>query len=214
MKSLYIIAALAAFNFTAAQKTIALQKFKEVTFGSDSRVTMVRSHENKLVVQDSDDNDIEVKNEGKMLLISGDSEYTLYYTDAIANIIVGSDSSVQGDDEIKTNEFKIIAAADAVVQLNLNVQKLYTIAESDAVVTLTGKATNHDAVLSADALLNSVNLVTKNTVIKLSSDAAATITANDLVTAAVGSDGSLKIHGNPKSLVQSTGDDASVVVVK
>jgi len=69
-------------------------------------------------------------------------------------------------------------------------------------------------VLSADAILNSVNLVTKNTVIKLSSDAAATISANDLVTADVGSDGSLKIHGNPKSLVQSTGDDASVVVVK
>ena len=218
MKSLYVLTALAAFNLMAAQKTTQLKDFKGVTFGSDMKVTLVKSTENKLVTQgggdDEDDDEPTIKNEGTMLVLNGDdNNVTLYYKGALESIIVGPDSKLSSDDEIKAKEFKLIAGEDAVVSLNLNVEKLSTVVSADAVVTLTGKAKDHSATLSEDAVFKGTELLTENTSITLSPDADANITAKGLVNAFVGEDGSLKIHGNPKKVTQSKGEDASIVVV-
>lgn len=217
MKSLYVLTALAAFNLMAAQKTTQLKDFKSVTFGSDMKVKLVKSTENKLVQSggdDEDDEEIIIENEGGALVLNGDdNNVTLYYKSALESIIVGSDSQLSGDDEIKAKEFKLIAAEDAVVKLNLNVEKLSTVVSADAVVTLTGKANHHKAALSEDAVFKGTDFLTENTSITLSPDADANITAKGLVNAFVGADGSLKIHGNPKKVNQSKGDDASIVVV-
>ena len=218
MKSLYVLTALAAFNLVAAQKTTELKEFKSLTIGEDMKVKLVKSNSNKIVFNDGgedDDDALQIQNVNGMLVIGGeDNEFTLYYKDAIEMIVVGSDSDVYGSDEIKTKEFKLVAAEDAVVHLNLNVQKLSTVADADAVVDLTGTATDHNAVLSEDAVLKGINLTTKNTNIQLAPDAAASITANGVVDAVVEEDGSLKIYGNPKTVNKTRGEDASIVVVK
>ncbi|KGO85804.1 hypothetical protein Q765_14355 [Flavobacterium rivuli WB 3.3-2 = DSM 21788] len=215
MKSLYLLTALAAFNLVAAQKTINLESFKSLTTGEDMKVKLVKSNENKLVVANNDeDEEVTVENVGGLLILRGDdSNVTLYYKDNLEAIIAGEDSVISGNDEIKANEFKLVAGADAIVHLNLNVQKLFTVASDDAVVTLTGKATDHNAVLKDDAVLKGTDLLTVNTVIKLSADAVATITTKGTVNAEAGEDASLKIFGNPKTVNKSTGEDGSIVVV-
>jgi len=217
MKSLYVLTALAAFNLVAAQKTTQLKDFKSLTIGEDMKVKLVKSTENKLVSQgggDDDDDEIKIVNEAGALVLNGDdNDVTLYYKDALVSVIVGSDSQLNGDDEIKTKEFKLVASEDAIVRLNLNVDKLATVVSADAVVTLTGKAKDHNATLSEDAVLKGTDFLTENTSITLSPDAAANINAKGVVNAFVGEDGSLKIHGNPKKINQSKGDDASIVVV-
>lgn len=217
MKSIYVLTALAAFNLLAAQKTTQLNDFKSVTFGSDMKVTLVKSTENKLVTQGGgydEDDELHIENEAGALVLNGDdNNVTLYYKGALESIIVGSDSQLSGDDEIKAKEFKLVASEDAIVRLNLNVEKLSTVVSADAVVTLTGKAKDHNAALSEDAVFKGTDFLTENTSITLSPDADANITAKGLVNAFVGADGSLKIHGNPKKVNQSKGDDASIVVV-
>jgi len=215
MKSLYLLTALASFNLVAAQKTISLEEFKGINIGEDMKVTLVKSTDNKLITTNGDDDEVKVSNENGILLLNGDdSEVTLYYKGNLETIIVGEDATLSGNDEIKTKELKLVIGDDAVVHLNVNVQKLITVAKDDAVLTLNGKATDHIADIKDDAVLKGTDLVTVNTTIKLSADAAAGITVTNTVNAVAGADSSLKISGNPKKVIKSVGDDASVVMVK
>jgi len=91
---------------------------------------------------------------------------------------------------------------------------LLTSAASDANVTLTGKAVEHDAAIASDAELKAEHLITENTNIVVSSDGAATITANGIVNATVSSDGSLKIYGKPKKVNEVKSADAEITVMK
>jgi len=215
MKSLYLLTALAAFSYVAAQQTRNLESFKSLTVGQDMKVKLVKAKENKLIIANRDeDEDVTIENVGGLLIINGDdSDVTLFYKDNIEAIIVGEDTILSGNDEIKAKEFKLVAGADAIVHLNLNVEKLFTVAADDAVVTLTGKATDHNATLKDDAVLKSTDLLTVNTSIKLSADAVASITVKGIVDADAGEDASLKIFGNPKTVNKSTGEDGSIVVV-
>ena len=218
MKSLYVLTALAAFNLVAAQKTIELKEFKNLTLGADMKVTLVKSTSNKLVTAgggEDDDDELHIQNQGGSLTLSGtDDRVTLYYKDALENIIAGSDAELIGSDEIKSKNFNLTADSDAKIELKINVQKLQTNGRSDAQITLTGIATDHAANMSSDAKLDGLNLISENTVINLSSDASAVITAKGIVTANVSSDGSLTIYGNPKKVNQTKGSDATIQVMK
>jgi hypothetical protein len=215
MKAFYVMAALAAFNLAAAQKTIQLKEFKGLAVGADTKVTLVKSTENKLVVNGGDDEELGVENEGGFLTLNGaDFDITLYYKNSLESISAASDAQVYSKEEINIKDFSITAASDAKVELTLNVKKLHTTAASDAQVILTGKATDHDATLSSDADLKAEDLLTENANIVLSSDASAVITAKGIVNATVGSDGSLKIYGKPKKVNEVKGSDAQIVVVK
>lgn len=217
MKSLYLLAALAAFNLVSAQKTISLQEFKGIDIGEDIKLTLVKSKENKLVTVNSNDEDDDLKAEienGILSLNGYDSDVTLYYTGNLETIIVGEDAKLSGTDEIKTKELKLVIGDDAVVDLTINVQKLSAVVKDDAVLTLTGKAEDHVADVKDDAVFKGTGLQTVNTTINLSADAAAGITVTGNLVAVAGSDSSLKISGNPKKVTKTVGDDASVVMVK
>lgn len=216
MKTVLAITALITFQLAAGQKTIELKDFNNVNVGADAKVTLVKSSQNKLVVNGSDDDDLSVLDEGGFLTINGgeDLELTLYYKDNLESISAASDAEIRGKDEIKSTELTITAAADAKIELVINVKKLHTTVSSDAVVTLTGKATEHDAVVSSDANLKGQYLVTENTNIVLSTDGIAAVSAKGIVDAAVSTDGSLKIYGNPKKVNEVTSTDGHIMIVK
>jgi hypothetical protein len=214
MKSLYVLTALAAFNFVSAQKTISLDNFKGIDIGEDMKVILVKSNENKLVTTNEGEDEVKVSNHNGLLVLNGyDSEVTLYYKGILETIIVDEDATLSGNDEIKTKELKLVVGDDAVVDLNVNVQQLATVIKDDAVLTLNGKAANHSADVKDDAVLKGANLMTVNTTINLSADAVASITVSGMVSAVAGSDSSLKISGKPKKVNKSVGEDASVVLV-
>lgn len=214
MKALLALTALAAFNIAAAQKTIELKDFKSVTVGADTKVTLVKSSQNKLIVKGNDE-ELDIKNEGNTLIINGEElDITVYYKNNLESVLAASDASVYGKDEINAKEFSITAASDAKVELKLNVKKLNTAAASDAKVILTGKAQEHDAAIASDADLQAKDLTTENTNIVLSSDGSAVITAKGIVNATVSSDGSVKIYGGPKKVNEVKGEDGEIVVIR
>lgn len=216
MKTLLAIAALVSFQLAAGQKTIELKDFKELNVGADTKVTLVKSSQNKLVVKGSDEDDLSIVNEGGSLMLNGgeDLDITLYYKDGLESISVSSDAEVRGKDEIEAKEFTINAAADAKLELVLNVKKLKTTASSDAIVTLTGKAGEHHAVVSSDADLKSEYLLTENTNIVLSTDGTAAVSAKGIVDATVSTDATLKIYGNPKKVNEVTSEDGQIKVMR
>ena len=71
MKAFYVMAALAAFNLAAAQKTIQLKEFKGLAVGADTKVTLVKSTENKLIVNGGHNEELDVENVGGFLNING-----------------------------------------------------------------------------------------------------------------------------------------------
>lgn len=216
MKTTLLFAAFAVVNLAAAQKTTQLKEFKSLTIGSDVHVTLVKSNQNKLVVEKVRDEEPKIDNEGNSLSIKGgeNAKITVYYTGALENITAASDAKIYCKDEIKVPSLTITAASDAVVELNVNLKKLSTAANSDAKITLTGKAEDHTATYASDAQLNARTLVTENTSIVMSADASAEISAKGIVNATVASDASLKIYGNPKKVNEVKSSDAVIEVVR
>lgn len=217
MKTLLAITALVSFQFAVGQKTIELKDFKNLYVGADSKVTIKKSSQNKLVINGSDeDDDLSIVNEGGSLKLNGgeDLDITLYYKDGLESISVEADAEVTGKDEIKAKEFTITAAADAKIELVLNVKKLNTKASSDAIVILTGKAEEHKAVVSSDANFKGEYLQTENTSILLSSDGTASILVKGIVDANVSTDASLKVYGNPKKVNEITSTDGHIKIVR
>lgn len=215
MKALIALAALAVFNIASAQKTIELKDFKSVSVGADTKVTLVKSTQNKLVVKGDEYTDLDIENEGGTLSINGEGlDLTLYYKNDLESIAAASDAQVFGKDEINSKELSLAAASDAKIELRVNVKKLHTAAASDAKVTLTGKATDHDATISSDADLKGQDLLTENTSIVLSSDGSASITVKGTVNATVSSDGSLKVYGNPKKVNEVTAADGEISIIR
>lgn len=215
MKALVALAVLAVFNMASAQKTIELKDFKSVSVGADTKVTLIKSSQNKLVAKGYEDTDLDIQNEGGTLSINGEGmDLTLYYKNDLESIAAASDAIVYGNDEINSKELSIAAASDSKIELSVNVKKLHTAAASDAQVTLTGKATDHDATISSDADLKGQNLLTENTNIVLSSDGSAVITVKGTVNATVSSDGSLKVYGNPKKVNEVTAADGEISIIR
>jgi hypothetical protein len=214
MKTFLTLAALATFSMATAQKTTPLKDFKSLTVGADLKVTIVKSNENKLVTNNVEEDELQIEVKNGTLILNGDANnIILYYKSALENIVAASDAQISGIDEIKTPSLSVTAASDAKVSLHINVKNLSTAANSDAVVTLTGIASDHQASFASDAVFNGQELVTQNTSIALSSDARGVITAKGTVKAVVSSDGSLKIYGHPKNVTETKGSDAHIEVV-
>ncbi len=210
MKSIFLLAAVAIFQFAAAQTTVELKEFKNLTIGSDSEVKMIKSNKNQLVIEDEEG--ININNEGGSLVLNSDGSYILYFKGDIDNITIASDAVLVCEDEIKSNSLSITVDSDAVITLKVNVKQLQTTANSDAVINLTGKAVNHSTVFSSDAELNAKDLITENTNVVLSSDAEGVITAKKTVNATVSSDASLTIYGNPEKVNRNVSGDAEIIV--
>lgn len=214
MKKIFTLAAIAAFNLMAGQKNTDLKDFKSISIGQDMKVKLIQSSENKLTVSDGEEDELEISNDGGHLTLDGDAIIVIYYKDDLESITVGSDSEILGADEIKSQELRLTVGTDAVVKLKINVQKLYTYADADSKIKLTGKAIQHSATLSSDVQMSANDLLTDISNITLSSDAQASINTKGIVNATVSSDASLKIYGNPKKVNKVTGEDSEIVVVK
>ncbi len=213
MRVFLAIAALVSFQFAAAQKTIELEPFKRITIGSDIKLDMVKSNQNKLVFNDEETFEVEYNNDDNLVL-NGEGNATLYYKDDIESITLGSDATLKGKDEIKGKNFQLTAGSDSEVVLNVNVKELQVTAGSDSNVLINGKAKTMVATIGSDGEYNTEKLNVEDVTINMGSDAKGTITATGILTATVASDGSLKVYGKPKTVNEVKGGDAEVTIVK
>lgn len=213
MKTLFTIAAIAAFNLVAAQKTVQLKEFKTVSVSGDVQLALIKSSENKAVIE-SGDEEIQIKDGGNSLAINGEGKLVVYYSGALESISAGSDTAVSCNDEIKGKDFNLAAAADSKVKLNVNVKSLNVAAGADSQVKIDGKSETMVAAIASDGQFSVKDMDLVNVQIVLASDAQAVITAKGTVDATVASDGELVIYGNPKKVNEVKSGDAVITVMR
>ncbi|WP_330444001.1 head GIN domain-containing protein [Flavobacterium sp. C4GT6] len=207
MKKL-IVALLLFSGSLFAQETRNLGDFSTVKVFDQIHVLMVKSNENKIVISGHDSQDVEVvnkKDEVKIrmkfskLLQGDDISVTLYYK-YVDQVEASEGAYVSSEDTFKAVAFELNAKEGAQIKLNLDVDKLKSKIKSGAIITINGKASNHDVSINSGGILNSKDLNTAQTSVSITAGGEADVFATDFVDAKTTGGGDIDIYGDPKQV--------------
>lgn len=204
-----LIAALLLFSGSLlAQETRNLGDFSTVKVFDQIHVLMVKSNENKIVISGHDSQDVEVvnkKDEVKIrmkfskLLQGDDISVTLYYK-YVDQVEASEGAYVSSEDTFKAVAFELNAKEGAQIKLNLDVDKLKSKIKSGAILTINGRASNHDVSINSGGILNSKDLNTAQTSVSITAGGEADVFATDFVDAKTTGGGDIDIYGDPKQV--------------
>lgn len=207
MKKL-IVALLLFSGSLFAQETRNLGDFSTVKVFDQIHVLMVKSNENKIVISGHDSQDVEVvnkKDEVKIrmkfskLLQGDDISVTLYYK-YVDQVEASEGAYVSSEDTFKAVAFELNAKEGAQIKLNLDVDKLKSKIKSGAILTINGRASNHDVSINSGGILNSKDLNTAQTSVSITAGGEADVFATDFVDAKTTGGGDIDIYGDPKQV--------------
>ncbi|WP_433834532.1 head GIN domain-containing protein [Flavobacterium anhuiense] len=222
MRKLIIGAAILFVQMSFGQVTKELGDFDTVKVFDKLSVKVVQADQNKIVIKGSREAEVEVVNKNGILklrmpfpkLLSGnDLSITLYYKH-IELIDANEGATVTSNEAIKATSFKVSAQEGAIINVDLDVDKLKVSSVSGGSITLTGKASNQDASLGAGGYLLASKLETSQTTVSVSAGGKADVNASTLVDAKVSAGGSIYIYGNPKQVNQKTVFGGKIEIVK
>jgi len=213
MKKLMLIAFLGITQFISAQVTKNLGDFNTVRVFDRISVTLVKSTENKIVINGSRAGDVEVVTKNSDLkvrmklskLLNGENiEATIYYSNQINTVEASEGSFVGSQDTFKATAFELNAKEGATIKLNLDVAKLKTKANSGGILEITGKATNHDLAITSGGIFKGKELSTTQTSVSVSAGGEAAVYASEFVDAKTKAGGDINVYGDPKQVNQKT----------
>lgn len=213
MKKLIVIAFLMLIQVVAAQEvTKNLGDFTAVKVFDKISVKLVKANENKIVINGSKAEDVELVTKGNDLkirmkfskLLQGeDITATLYYK-TIDQVEVNEGAYVSSEDNFKTVSFVLNAKEGSKIKLNIDTQKLKSKMHSAGEIEITGKAANHDVTITSGGILKAKDFVTSQTTIGVSAGGQASINATELVDAKVRAGGNIDVYGKPKQVNKKT----------
>jgi len=212
MKKVMLMAFLGLSQFISAQVTKNLGDFSTIRVFDKINVTLVKSNESKIVINGTRAEDVEVvtKNDElkvrmklSKLLKGEDIQATVYYK-SIDHVEASEGSFVGSADTFNSTAFEVNTKEGSTIKLELEVSKLKSKSSSGGILDLTGKATNHDATLTAGGILKAKNLTTAQTTVSVSAGGEADVFATDFVDAKTKAGGDINVYGNPKQVNQKT----------
>lgn len=213
MKKVLLLAFLGLSQFISAQVTKNLGDFSTVRVFDQINVTLVKSSENKIVINGSKANDVEVVTKNSDLkirmklskLLKGENiEATLYYTGNINTVEASEGSFVGSQDTFKGTAFELNAKEGATIKLDLDVAKLKSKANSGGILEITGTAKNHDLSITSGGIFKGKTLTTTQTTVSVSAGGEADVYASEFVDASTKAGGDIDVYGNPKQVNQKT----------
>lgn len=213
MKKMMLVAFVVLSQMLSAQEVSKnLGDFTELKVFDRINVTLVKASENKIVVNGSRANDVEVvtkNNELKVrmkltkLLQGEDVSATIYYK-TINKIEASEGSYVGSSDTFKGGNFDVNAKEGANIKLALDVKTASSRAHSGGIVEFTGKANNHDITITSGGIVKARGLETSTTNVTISAGGEAEVKASQLVDAKTRAGGTVDIYGNPKTVNKKT----------
>lgn len=195
-------------SIAISQITKEVGDFNKVTSFDKIEVTLIEANENKVVLNGSGSEDVEVVNKNGELkirmpllkILSGGNVSATVYFKNIDALEANEGSRISSNATLEATSFDIIAKEGGEIKVKLNVSRVKIKISSGAKVYLSGKATNQDAVLGSGAVLEADTLTTTQTVITANSGGEADVFATELVDAKVRAGGNITIYGNPKQI--------------
>ncbi len=203
-----MVISLLSIQLSMAQIEKETGNFNKVTSFDKIDVTLIQADENKVIVNGSGANDVEIINKNGQLkirmpllkLLSGDNVSATVYFKNIDAIEANEGSRISSEGILEATSFDIIAKEGATIKVKLKCSRLTVKIASGAKVHLTGSAINQDVILGSGAVYEADNLSTTQTVITANAGAEADVFATELVDAKVRAGGNITIYGNPKQI--------------
>jgi len=184
--------------------------FNKVTSFDQIDVFLIKSNENKIIIDGKEADEVELVNKNGELkirmpltkLLAGDNISVTVYFKNIDAVEANEGSRIACGDKIKSNIFDIITKEGSEVKLILDVQKLNCKVSDGSKISIEGEAENQDVLVNSGGIYEAEKLKTEQTTITANAGGEADIFATNLVEAKVRAGGEITIHGKPKQINQ------------
>ncbi|MGL2962627.1 head GIN domain-containing protein [Flavobacterium sp. RSB2_4_14] len=205
-KILYSLLAVSSMAFGQIEKEVG--DFNKVTSFDQIDIFLIKSTENKVIIDGKESDEVELVNKNGELkirmpltkLLKGDNISVTVYFKNIDAVEANEGSRISCGDSIEATIFTIIAKEGSEVKLILDVSKLNVKVSDGSIVKLEGDSENQDIVVNSGGIFEAEKVKTKQTIITVNAGGEATIFATDLVEAKVRAGGEISIYGNPKQV--------------
>ncbi len=208
MKLVYSLLVFSSIAFGQVEKNVG--DFTKVTSFDQIDVYLVKSNENKVVIDGKEANEVELVNKSGELkirmplekILGGDHISVTVYFNNLSAVEANEGSRIACGDKIKATSFEIKAKEGSQIRLTLEVGKLNVRVANGSTINLEGSADNQDVLVNSGGIFEAKNFKTNQTVIALNAGGEADIYATDLVEAKVRAGGDITIYGKPKQINQ------------
>ncbi|MFN3967414.1 head GIN domain-containing protein [Flavobacterium sp.] len=209
MKNLvYSLLVFSSIAFGQVEKKVG--DFTKVTSFDQIDVFLVKSNENKVVIDGKEGNEVELVNKNGELkirmpldkLLGGDHISVTVYFENISAVEANEGSRIGCGDLLESISFDINAKEGSIIKLILATEKLNVRVANGSKITLEGTAENQDVLVNSGGIYEAEKLKTEQTTITANAGGQADIFATNLVEAKVRAGGDITIYGKPKQINQ------------
>ncbi|MFN8274488.1 MAG: head GIN domain-containing protein [Flavobacteriaceae bacterium] len=206
MKNLTFIFILTTFLGWSQEKNVG--DFNKVTAFDQIDVILIPSTENKVLLNGSGSDEVELVNKNGELkirmpltkMLSGDEVSATVYYKSISAVEVNEGSHIGSESVIHAQNFSLIAKEGGSIDLPLEVEQLQARLGDGSKVNLSGKASEQDVLINSGSEYQAENLHTSKTMATANAGGQAHIYATDYVDAKVRAGGEITVYGNPKNI--------------
>jgi hypothetical protein len=194
--------------FAQVEKNVG--DFTKVTSFDQIDVILVKSKENKVIIDGKEANEVELVNKNGELkirmpltkLLAGDHISVTVYFNNLTAVEANEGSRIACGDIIQSTSFEINAKEGSQIRMTLNVGKLNVRVANGSTINIEGNADNQDVLTNSGGIYEARNFKTKQTTITANAGGEADVFATDLVEAKVRAGGDITIYGKPKQINQ------------
>jgi len=209
-KLVYSLLVFSSVAFGQTKKEVG--DFNKVTSFDQIDVFLIKSDENKVILDGKEADEVEIVNKNGELkirmpltkMLSGDDISVTVYFKNIEAVEANEGSRIACGDKIKTSSFDIIAKEGSEVKLILQVDKLNARVANGSKINIEGSATSQDVLVNSGGIYEAEKFKTKQTTITGNAGGEAEIFATELVEAKVRAGGDITIYGKPKHINKKT----------
>lgn len=212
MKKIILAVAVCIAQFAAAQVKKNVGEFDKIKVFDRITVELIPSSEEKIEINGTRSNEVEVVNKNGELkirmalkkLLDGEEIETKVYFKKLTKIDANEGSFIGCDKPLNQTSIYASAQEGAQVKIALDVEKAEIKAATGGLIKLSGTAKNQDVSIGAGGILEAKNLKTSQTTVSVKAGGNAEVNASELVDARVTAGGKISIYGKPKEVKRKT----------
>ncbi|WP_333879065.1 head GIN domain-containing protein [Flavobacterium sp.] len=184
--------------------------FNKVTAFDQIDVLLVKSNENKVILDGKEANEVELVNKNGELkirmpltkLLGGDHISVTVYYKSITAVEANEGSRVACDDVLQSVAFDVNAKEGSEIKIKVDTEKLTVRVANGSKVTVEGNSDYQDVLVNSGGIYEAEKLKTKLTTVTANAGGMADVFASDSVDAKVRAGGDITIYGKPKQINQ------------
>ncbi len=207
-KIVFSLLLISSVAFSQTEKEVG--NFNKVTSFDKIDVVLVPSSENKVLLNGSGSNEVELVNKNGELkirlpltkLLSGDNISATVYYKKLDAVEANEGSRISSEATFNSTAFDIIAKEGSEIKIKIATERVTVKVSNGSKVQLEGKATNQDVLVNSGGIYEAEKLITNQTIITANAGGEANINATDFVDAKVRAGGNITIYGKPKQINQ------------